>query len=451
MIWFDTIAAVATPPGVGGVGIVRLSGPDSLGIAKTLFSSPDALVPRYFAFGDILDGEQVIDSGGVLYFEGPASFTGEDVVEFHTHGSRVILSRLLQCLIRQGARLAEAGEFSKRAFLNGKLDLTQAESVIDLIHASGEISSQVSLSHLKGALYEKVAVIRRQLLEDLQQMEASIDFPDEVEPIETDVFRGHLSQVSEFCERIIELGDFGRMVHDGVRCLIVGAPNVGKSSLLNMILGEDRAIVSGTAGTTRDFIESSVQLGGLQFEFVDTAGLRKSQDEIESEGIGKVRGLQGSCHALFWVVDGNSELSAEEMAIPEEFSEISARFLIVNKSDLDTRIDLGQRVFEGFEVFQVSCVSGSGLDEVKARLVSLFSNRVSDRDLAYVCNARQIACVSRVLGAVKDLRLHLDDGFSHDVLAIDMKVAISGLGELSGEEITEEVLDGVFSRFCVGK
>ncbi|RAP34484.1 tRNA uridine-5-carboxymethylaminomethyl(34) synthesis GTPase MnmE [Candidatus Marinamargulisbacteria bacterium SCGC AG-439-L15] len=450
----DTIAAIATPSGMAGIGVIRLSGNNALPLAKELVKANLPWTPRLIELATFIDPltQSILDEGCVVYFKGPSSFTGEDVIEFHCHGSPSVLKNVLSSILGLGARLAEPGEFSKRAFLNGKLDLTKAESIIDLIHAKGKTAQTVSLMHLKGGLYQKITHLRQQLIHLLEHIDASIDFPDEVEKCDKKEFRAIVDNCYDYVKTVIKHQDYGEWVHSGVTCLIIGYPNVGKSSLLNQLLGKERAIVTSIPGTTRDFIDAQVELGGLIFNFIDTAGIRKTKDEVENLGIEHIETLLEKADAVFWVVDHTRPLNTEEKTIPTHISKVDKKFVVFNKADLeDSKIDKSDPLFQNFTPLSLSAKTGAGIDAFKSTIQETFINTNSDISGDYICNIRQLACLRQVETALTTLKENLEIGLEHDILSIDIKTAILHLGEITGDEVTEEVLDGVFHRFCVGK
>lgn len=447
----DTITAIATPLGLGGIGIIRLSGPQSwaIGLQLTSLTTPQ---PRYVYFRSLNhphSGEK-LDEGCVTFFQSPASYTGEDVVEIQVHASPLILKLILEATLALGARLAQAGEFTKRAFIHGKLDLTKAESVIDLIHAQSNQAHAVALNHLKGGLYKQITLMRSRLMRLLEQMEGSIDFPEEVEAIERPYLKSELTQITKTLQHMIRLQDFGKHIQLGVQCVIVGKPNVGKSSLFNQILGENRAIISPIAGTTRDFLEAQIELGGLLFRLIDTAGVRKTTDMIEHLGVKKVHTLLQKADVVLWMVDSSLPLSPEDMAIYDKIKRKKNLYLLLNKSDKKQTIQLPE-ILKNLPQLALSAKKGLHIQALKDRLYQDFSEKTQHLDHGLLCNVRQLHCIKEVKKALSQLLTSLTQGFEDAMLVIDLKQAILHLGEVTGEAMTEEVLDGVFSRFCVGK
>lgn len=451
----DTIAAIATPLGTAGVGVIRVSGDRSLEFAYRFFPSVLTFEPRYMHVASCVDPStnDIIDHGCCVYFKSPASFTGEDVVEFHLHSNPHILHKVLEHIVALGGRLAEAGEFTRRAFLNGKIDLTRAESVADVIHASSHKAHQISLTHLKGGLYRRMMTMRKELMRILEHVEGSMDFPDEIPPIDREATCHELNAVLAPLNDMIRLKDYGEMVHQGVKCVIIGRPNVGKSSLMNALLGESRAIVSPTAGTTRDYISVHVALAGLSVEFTDTAGIREDTgDIIERLGIKKIQSLIKRAHVVLWVLDGSHAMTEDDKRILQKLKRLQRVLVVINKSDKTQRLDLSDiSLPRRFSLLSLSTKSRAGIQSLKDKMITMFLNDATGVSDDLICNARQLASVKIAIASLDHAVSSLINKFPDDVLAIDLKAAILALGEITGEAVTEEMLDGVFSRFCVGK
>lgn len=447
-----TIVAISTPPGIGGIGIIRLSGPSAKKIVETLAKKKLAK-PRFAYRVTLIDPEtqRALDDALVLYFRGPNSYTGEDIVECHVHGNPLILESLITACLCLGATHARAGEFTSRAFLNGKLDLTQAEAVADLIHAQSEQGHSVALSHLKGYLFQQLTQYRLELRKLLEHVEGSLDFPDEIPAPERNDVLTTLQTLSIRLQNLIQNQDYGKVIRDGVTCAIIGKPNAGKSSLLNQLLGEKRAIVSPIPGTTRDFIEAHIQLGGINFHLIDTAGVRdKTIDPIELLGIQKVRQVIRSAQSLIWVVDGSQKCLEDDLKLLSSLPKRVPLYLILNKADKKQRFVL-ENTKRVREMVSLSAKSGAGISELREILCKDFSQNIPRDTQNMLCNTRQIACLKESNLALKTIIKTLKAGFEFDAISYDMKTAIMHLGEASGDEVTEEVLDGIFSRFCVGK
>ncbi len=447
-----TIAAIATPLGIGGIGVIRISGPEAIAIARQVIERGNTQIhPRMAVMVTVRDPESqaVLDQGILLYFQGPNSYTGEDVVELQLHGNSQLLLRVLHVVIAQGAQLARPGEFTRRAFINGKLDLTEAESVADLIHAEGTAAQSLALHQLKGKLSGEIMAVRVPLIQILEQIEASIDFPDEVEGIDRADARATIHSLSTRLAEIVRLQNFGRLIREGVKCVIMGRPNVGKSSLLNALLGEDRAIVSDIAGTTRDFIDVSLRYRDWVLNFVDTAGIRAQAEGIEQQGIDKIDALIAVADVALWVVDSTTPITSEDEALLDKIAVVAIKLGVANKSDLNP--SFGPTTPGISEWISVSAKTGQGIDALKAHIYDAVIATQSEGNLEFACNSRQLACVIQANQALAQVLAGMDAGFEDDVLSIDLKTAILKLGEVTGDVVTEEVLDGIFSRFCVGK
>ena len=451
----ETIVAVATPPGLGGIGIVRVSGADSLLIAKKLFffSVDGSVTPRHVYFGKIMDIEAgtVLDEGCVVFFKGPASYTGEDSVEFQCHSSPYVLERLVTLCCGLGARVALPGEFTKQAFINGKIDLTQAEGVIDLIHSTSQKAHAVSLNQVQGKLYTLITSFRETLKTMLEQIDASLDFPEEVESVERSVMRSEISAMLDSVLEILKNQDFGQYIFSGVSCVIVGKPNAGKSSLFNALVGMDRAIVTDIEGTTRDYLETPITLGGVLFRIVDTAGVRESQDYIEYLGIQKIQQLIDKADVVLFVCDSSRALDKNDEAVIAKIAHKSLVYCVKNKSDLKGEVDFSTVTLTCSETVLLSAVSGAGVEDLKKALYRDFVERIERVNLESICTVRQLDCLRKAAGVFRAVLEGLVAGADDASLAIDVRRGVEVLGELTGDVLNEELLDGIFSRFCIGK
>jgi len=451
----DTIVAIATPLGLGGVGIVRLSGSDSLSIAQKLFpfSGDKDVKPRYVYFGTVTDVEngRLLDEACVIFFRGPASYTGDDSVEFQCHSSPYVLERLVSLCCFLGARLAGPGEFTKRAFINGKLDLSQAEGVIDLIHSTSEKAHAVSLSHVQGKLHTLITDFRRDIVLVLEQIDASLDFPEEVDPIDRKAVGASLNQMRDTLTEIIGNQDFGQYIFSGVSCVIVGKPNAGKSSLFNALVGTDRAIVTDIEGTTRDYLETPIMLGGIMFRIIDTAGVRESQDYIEYLGIQKIQQLIEKADVVLFVCDGSRPLDKNDKAVIEKIAQKNLVYGVMNKADLKQVATLPQDGLVCTESIALSAATGQGVDGLKKALYRDFVERIERLNLDTICTVRQLDCLKKTRVLLESVLEALENGTDDAALAIDIRRAVEILGEITGDVLTEELLDGIFSRFCIGK
>ena len=442
-----TIAAIATPPGTGALSLIRLSGPDAFTIAdRATGGRASPVSPRRAMHRRILDASgETIDDGLLTCFPAPHSHTGEDCVEFTGHGGVLVTREVLQRLLACGADLAGPGEFTRRAFLNGKLDLTQAEGVMDLISAQTRLSLRAARSQLEGRLGRQTMEARDELLEVLAHLEAWIDFPEEdIDPQSGTMLRQHVDSVIRRVEALLATADQGRILREGVRTVIFGEPNVGKSSLLNRLLGIERAIVSDIAGTTRDTIEEIINLGGIPLRLVDTAGVRDAGDEIEAAGIRRTVHQIEQADLLLEVADCSRPAPASR-SHPEDSAR---RLLILNKSDLGEHPS-----WQGVEALRLSCASGEGLDQLSTAIRSALQlGEVDWGDHAIAINARHQASLERARDSLNAAAgLLADAAIDPGLAAIDLREALDALGEIPGRVDTEDLLGVIFSRFCIGK
>ncbi len=453
-----TIAAVATPYGEGGIGIIRVSGEESERILLEIFrsASDKSLVPRMLTYGHIHHPEtgEILDEVLAVFMKGPGTYTGEDVAEIHCHGSIVALRRVLYLVLERGARLAEPGEFTKRAFLNGRLDLVQAEAVIDLVKARSEKGFDVAIHQLEGSLSKEVSRIRDQLMDLLVQLAVNIDYPDEdIEEMTYESLKESLSQIGDEIENIISTADTGRMIREGIGVAIVGKPNVGKSSFMNALLRESRAIVTDIPGTTRDTIEEYLNIRGIPIKLTDTAGIRQTDDRIESIGIEKSKEAFNRSDLVLFILDGSQEISPEDREIMDLLQGRKA-LVLINKEDLNQKITYHEvaALLPDARILHTSTATGSGIQEVEAVLEDLvYGGEVKQTESLLVSNVRQKDLLVRALSFIRDGRLQAEAGAALDFIEIDVKSAWELLGEIIGETVTDTIIEEVFARFCLGK
>lgn len=442
----DTIAAISTPLGEGGIGIVRLSGKGARSIAETLFRGK--ISHRHLGYGHIVDPDhgETIDEVLVCYMAAPHTYTREDVVEINCHGGSLPLQRILQLVLRYGARLAHPGEFTLRAFLNGRIDLAQAESVLDIVRARTEASLRLAVQGLEGRLSEAVRSIRSQLMSALAYLAARIDFPDD--DIEPQDIVPPLRQVLQELRQLITTADSGIVYRQGVRTAIVGRPNVGKSSLLNRLLRQDRSIVTPIPGTTRDTIEEVVNLKGVPFLLVDTAGIIHSQDPVESLGIERSRKAIEVADLVLLVIDTGQPLTEADREILVLIGN-KPTLVAANKCDLPRQAELGGL---RWEVVFTSALTGEGLAPLEERMVNLaLGGKVSVSDAPIVNNPRHKDALERAERDLSQALAGLVSGIPDDFITIDLTAALNALGEITGETVQDDLLETIFSRFCVGK
>ena len=467
---FDTIVAIGTPPGEGGVGIVRLSGPGALPFGTSLFSfiHPTTTPASHRMYlGSVIDRNgKALDRGFFVFMRSPHSYTGEDVVEFHCHGSPMLLETVLLEAIARGARIAEPGEFTRRAFMNGKLDLAQAEAVIDLISSVTKEGITISGDHLFGRLSNKIREIVNTLLSTLAEIEVSIDFPDEELPLsELGEIRRRIEESAHAITNILATFEEGRMYRDGVRVVITGRPNVGKSSLMNLLLEYDRVIVTPDPGTTRDIIEEETKISGIPIRFVDTCGIREALSEAEEEGVKRARRAIADADIILFVVDASGGIGPKDQEILSSFPN-TAVVMALNKIDLVTT-KKRLRPIPAFvcPTLFTSALTGEGISSLKETIVSAAKKRrgisgESREGQILITNARHFQALSRAMGSlinalegsggIKDPEEYRRHALP-ELVALDLRSAINSLGEVTGEVTNDDVLDTIFSRFCIGK
>lgn len=451
----DTIAAIATSIGHSGVGIVKLSGPESYTIARCLFRSAigkQNFQPYRMHYGQIVDpiSGGVVDEAMVVYMPKPRSYTRQDVIEIQSHGGLVPLRRILQLTLSMGARPAEAGEMTLRAFLNGRLDLAQAEAVLDVIEAKTEAALRVAAEQLGGALSQQVRQVRRELLDTLAFLEASIDFVEDDIPLQEVV--GPLGQVSGQLVRLLKSADQGQIYRQGVRAAIVGRPNVGKSSLLNALLRGDRAIVTSIPGTTRDTLEETANIGGIPLVLVDTAGIRsETSDEVERIGIERSQAALERADLALMVLDGSQKLEIGDWEIGRLIGSKSA-LVVINKSDLPSPADVRTDFLPSARRVRISALSGYGIESLEEAIITLVTGGgVTLADTPLVSNPRHKALLQHALTHTQAAVEAQAANLSPDLVSIDVRAAVDALGEITGETATEDLLDTIFSKFCIGK
>lgn len=454
----DTISAIATALGVGSIGVIRLSGPDSLAIADRIFTGrekPGKDNARKLLYGHILDRKgQPIDEVLAVYMPGPHSYTGEDVCEIQCHGGRQALQEILSLTYQAGARPAEPGEFTKRAFLNGRLDLAEAESVMDIINAKSRQALVAANRGHEGGLSRKVRELRKKLRDLVVQLEAAIDYPEEdIEEVTYDRAAEVLAEGQAAVARLVRQGSAGRILREGLRTAIVGRPNVGKSSLLNSLLQADRAIVSNIPGTTRDIIEEQMTIGGIPLVLTDTAGLRDTEDLVEKIGVERSRAALEDAQLALVVLDGSQPLSGEDRELLRSLKD-RKKLILVNKSDLPQMLDTEglQREYGRSDVIVLSVKTGEGMEQVEQWLREFVYGEGSDsKSSSMTQNARQQDLLEKALRSLEDALEGARQHLPYDCLTIDLTQTLHDLGEITGEDVPDEIIDEIFAQFCVGK
>jgi tRNA modification GTPase len=440
----DTIAAIATPLGEGGIAVIRVSGPHAFAVADRCFKGKQTIAEaatHTVHYGHIIRGSgEAIDQVLATILRAPRTFTGEDTVEISCHGGVLPAKLVLDLLLGSGARLAQPGEFTRRAFLNGRIDLTQAEAVIDLIHSRTDLALRAANQQLAGHLGARVNALRDSLMLVLAHVEAHIDFPDEdIAPDTREKLISRLEEGFADIEALLKTAPEGQILRRGIRAAIVGKPNVGKSSLLNRLLGHDRAIVSPTPGTTRDTIEETANIRSIPIIFIDTAGLRDSTDAIEQEGIRRSRETIDKAELILHVID-----QSEGQEIPP-LQTIKPMVTILNKTDLPHAVEIPDAV-------QISCATGAGLERLKDRIKDLVWSGAAEADMSEVMiNSRHEEALQRARGAIINTVEAMNKGLSIELAAMDLRIAVNAVGEIVGKTTTEDLLDAIFSQFCIGK
>lgn len=453
----DTIAAIATPLGEGGLALIRISGKDALALGDKVFQPGNARAPSLLHapshtvhYGRVsLDGK-IVDEVLATLFRSPRSFTTEDTVEISCHGGLLTTRKVLDAVLRAGARIAEPGEFTRRAFLNGRIDLTQAEAVADLIHARTDLALEAAHQQLAGKLSTRIEKARMDVIHALAHVEAHIDFPDEdISPDTQDALKNRLTSCLDLVESLLVHAEEGRVLRKGIRAAIVGRPNAGKSSLLNELLGQDRAIVSAMAGTTRDTIEETASIRGIPVVFIDTAGLRETEDEIEKEGVTRSHSSMAQAELILHVLDHAEAFSLKDKEYLDQFP-AKKKILVINKTDLPQQLHLPDNVT--CPVVRVSCLQNQGIEDVRNAISQIvLGGEIQADQLQSMINARHKNALERARTALKSATQALAEGLSLELPAMDLHIAANALGEIIGKSTSEDLLDSIFSQFCLGK
>lgn len=458
---FDTIAAISTPPGEGAISIVRLSGEQAISIADAVFQSGKKKLidvsSHTIHYGHIFDPEkyQMMDEVMVSIMRKPKTFTREDIVEINCHGGIVVVNQILQLVLRQGARLAEPGEFTKRAFLNGRVDLSQAEAVMDLIRAKTDKAMNLAINQLDGNLSRLIRQLRQEILETLAQVEVNIDYPeyDDVEELTTRLLLEKANQVQKQIQALLQTAQQGKILREGLSTAIIGRPNVGKSSLLNHLLREEKAIVTDIAGTTRDIIEEYVNVRGVPLKLVDTAGIRETEDIVEKIGVERSRKALSEADLILLVLNQSESLTTEDKQLLDITSG-NKRIILLNKTDLPSRINQEDLVpyLENEPALPISVLTSEGLDQLEQAIADLFfGGNTGDKDASYLSNTRHIALLEKAEHSLAEVIQGIESGMPVDLVQIDMTRCWDYLGEIVGDSVQDELITQLFSQFCLGK
>lgn len=448
----DTIAAIATSMGRSAVNIIKISGPESISIVSKIFTKDlSKLEPNTINYGFIKEGNELIDEVLVSLFTSPNSQTGEDIVEINTHGGISVTNKVLELVLSNGARLAEPGEFLKRAFLNGKKDLIEAEAISDLINAKTEEARKMSLKGLSGELSKKIKTLRNKILNIIANIEVNIDYPEYEDAIiyTNELLKTNINEIQSDLEKLVKESEKGTLLNNGINVGIVGKPNVGKSSLLNLLINEEKAIVTDIEGTTRDIVEGNITINGVTLNLIDTAGIRETNNVVEKLGVEKSKDIINKSDLIIALFDISRPFTLEDEAI---LSSIKAKksIIILNKTDLPTKIDLNK--FTSYNVIKTSVKEDIGKDKLLNMIKELFSlNEIETGDFTYLSNARQISLIKEALKLCLEIKYQNEQNTPVDLIQIDLQNLWEKLGEIIGDAYKDELLDEIFSKFCLGK
>lgn len=449
----DTIAAISTTLGVGAISIIRVSGNDAIKIVNKIFKGKnlEKVETHTINYGHIVDKDEIIDEVLVSVMKSPKTFTTEDVVEINCHGGISTTNKVLELLLNNGARLAEPGEFTKRAFLNGRIDLTQAESVMDLINSKNESKRKVAIKGLNGYVSNIIRNLRQEILELLASIEVNIDYPEYEDAIvmTNDIVKPKITEIKEKLTKIINESENSKILTSGIKTIIIGKPNVGKSSILNRLLDEEKAIVTDIEGTTRDTVEGSITINGVSLNIIDTAGIRETEDIVEKIGVEKSLSLINEADLIVIVLNNNEELTEEDKKILTACKDKKV-IVVINKSDLERKINLDDIKYQN--IVYTNTIDLNGINSLKEKIVELFNlNELEQQDYTYLSNVRQISLAKDAYQILEEVDNGIKNEVPVDMIEIDIKRAWKKLGEIIGETYTEELIDQLFSQFCLGK
>ena len=455
----DTIAAISSAAGNSGIGIIRVSGDEAIEVVDKIFRPANknkklANVESHTVhYGHIMDGDKTLDQVLVIVMKNPHSYTGEDTVEIDCHGGMLILKKVLDLVLKSGARTAEPGEFTKRAFLNGRIDLSQAEAVMDLINSKNDFALNSSIEQLKGGVSDAIKDIRKDIIYHIAFIESALDDPEHIS------LDGYDEEITEMLNeninkirKLVNSFDNGRIMKEGIKTVILGKPNAGKSSLLNLMLGEDRAIVTDIEGTTRDTLEENINFNGLSLKIIDTAGIRDTEDLVERIGVNKAKEIAKEGDLIIYVVDGSRELDDNDREIIKLINDKQA-IILVNKSDMDTVINIDElKKDSNRDVILFSAKNGEGMEQLEEEIRNMFySGKVTYNDQVYITNARHKEALENALESLKQVKNSVDAGMPEDFYSIDLMDAYTDLGLIIGESVEDDLVNEIFSKFCMGK
>ena len=449
----DTIAAISTALGVGAISIVRVSGEDAISIVNSIFKGKDLskVETHTINYGFIVDNDEVIDEVLVSVMKSPHTYTTEDIVEINCHGGITTTNKILELLLRNGARLAEPGEFTKRAFLNGRIDLTKSEAVLDLLESKTESSRKLAINGIQGKTFTLVDNFRNKITDLISSIEVNIDYPEyyDIEVVTIEKVKKEVAAMKEELENIIKESANSKIIKNGIDTLIIGRPNVGKSSILNKFLDEEKAIVTDIAGTTRDIVEGQVTLNNIALNIIDTAGIRETEDKVEKIGVEKSLSLIEKSDLVIVVLNGNEELTKEDEIILEKTKDKNP-IVVINKNDLEEKIN--REVLKDYNLVSTNTSKDNGLDELKNKIIEMFNlEQIESKDYNYLTNIRQISLAKNSLEKLNDVLNSIEEGLPIDMVEIDLRSSFDLLGEIIGKTYSDEIIDNLFEKFCVGK
>lgn len=449
----ETIAAISTALGTGAISIIRVSGKDAIPIVNKLFPSKDLtkVESHTIHYGHIIDHGEVIDEVLISIMKAPKTFTKEDIVEINSHGGIAPTQKMLEVLLKNGCRQAEPGEFTKRAFLNGRIDLLEAEGVMDLINSKTDKARALALSQVDGNLSNLIKKQRQEIIELLANIEVNIDYPEyeDIEQLTIQDLKQKMTKIEKELKRILKTGENGKIIKEGINTSIIGRPNVGKSSILNSLLNEEKAIVTNIEGTTRDVVEGSITIDGILFNMLDTAGIRQTDNVVEKIGVQKSLDLIKKSDLILFILNNNDPMKEEDWKILETLKD-KKYLIIINKMDLESKIDFEK--IKDYQYIKVSALEKIGIDEIKNKIRELFHlEELENKDFTYLTNARTVALIHQALSSLEEVKDGIEKNMPIDMIEIDLKNIWNTLGEITGDTYHEELINQLFSQFCLGK
>ncbi len=452
----DTICAIATSQGVGAIAIIRVSGEESISIVNKIFKGKDleSVATHTINYGHIInENNEVIDEVLVSVMKAPRTFTAEDTVEINTHGGIAPTNKVLELLLESGCRMAEPGEFTKRAFLNGRIDLLEAEAVMDMINAKTDVQRKMAANQIGGKTSNLINELRSDMVQIISNINVNIDYPeyDDVDIITNDVLVPKITKLKEKILKILKESENGKMIKDGIKTSIIGRPNVGKSSLLNNLLEEDKAIVTDIAGTTRDIVEGQIRINGIVLNMIDTAGIRETEDKIEAIGVEKSLKIMEESDLILFMLNNNEPLTDDIRKLLSKLED-KKYLVLINKNDLESKLNREDLNIDKDRIIDLSIIENKGIDELKNKIVELFNiDQIETKDPTYLSNARSISILKNCLKRVEDVEESINNNMPIDMIELDIKNIWEELGTINGSSYEDELLDEMFSRFCLGK